>query len=74
LQSLKKDFGNRVTKPIRVDTQLSEAPGVGRTIFEYAPNSRGAKDYASLAKVVDEMPPLNLNHKGANPDSDDEEN
>ena len=73
LQSLKKDFGHRVTKPIRVDTQLSEAPGVGRTIFEYAPNSRGAKDYTALAKVVDDMPPLDLNHRDTNSDSDDEE-
>ena len=69
LQSLKKDFGDRVTRPIRVDTQLSEAPGSGQTIFEYAPRSRGAKDYAILAKHVDEMPPLNLNLKETHVDS-----
>lgn len=61
LQSLKKDFGDRVTPPIRVDTQLSEAPGEGNTIFEYAPRSRGAKDYTQLAKLVMQMPPLNNN-------------
>lgn len=59
LQSLKKDFGDRVTAPIRVDTLLSEAPGVGKTIFEYAPRSRGAKDYKKLAQVVQQMPPSN---------------
>jgi chromosome partitioning protein len=69
LQGLKKDFGDRVTRPIRVDTQLSEAPGVGQTIFEYAPRSRGAKDYANLAKLVDEMPSINLNHAAAQVDS-----
>jgi chromosome partitioning protein len=69
LQGLKKDFGDRVTRPIRVDTQLSEAPGVGQTIFEYAPRSRGAKDYAILAKLVDEMPSINLNHAAAQVDS-----
>jgi chromosome partitioning protein len=58
LQSLIKDFGNRVTQPIRIDTKLSEAPGFGRTIFEYAPRGRGATDYARLAELVVAMPPL----------------
>jgi chromosome partitioning protein len=57
LQSLIKEFGARVTPPIRVDTKLSEAPGVGRTIFEYAPRGRGAADYAQLAQLVEELPP-----------------
>ena len=59
LTSLQKDFGCRVTPPIGVDTLLSEAPGVGKTIFEYAPRSRGAKDYRKLAKLVMQLPPLN---------------
>lgn len=58
LQSVIKDFGDRVTHPIRIDTLLSEAPGAGKTIFEYAPRSRGAEDYARLANVVLNMPPL----------------
>jgi hypothetical protein len=41
-----------------VDTLLSEAPGVGKTIFEYARRSRGAQDYARLAKLVESMPSL----------------
>jgi len=56
---LLKDLGPRVAKPIRIDTQLSEAPGYGKTIFEYAPRSRGAVDYARLTETVAEMPPLN---------------
>lgn len=60
LNTVTRDFGNRVTHPIRVDTLLSEAPGVGKTIFEYAPRSRGAEDYAKLARLVDGMPSINL--------------
>ncbi len=63
LQAVTKDFGERVTHPIRVDTLLSEAPGVGKTIFEFAPRSRGAEDYARLAEVVFNMPPLTANDK-----------
>jgi chromosome partitioning protein len=58
LETLHQDFGSRVTHPIRVDTLLSEAPGAGRTIFEYSRTSRGAEDYGRLAELVDSMPPL----------------
>ncbi|MFZ1241702.1 MAG: ParA family protein [Anaerolineae bacterium] len=58
MTALKADFGDKVTHPIRVDTALSEAPGKGKTIFEYAPRSRGAADYAQLADVVEQLPPL----------------
>ncbi len=57
-QALIEDFGDRVTHPIRIDTALSEAPGRGKTIFEYAPRSRGADDYSRLADVVEALPPL----------------
>ncbi len=66
---LLKDLGPRVAKPIRVDTQLSEAPGYGKTIFEYAPRSRGAVDYARLTETVAEMPPLSTNNAKPNPDT-----
>jgi chromosome partitioning protein len=58
LETLLNDFGSRVTHPIRIDTLLSEAPGAGKTIFEYSHRSRGAEDYARLAELVDLMPPL----------------
>ena len=54
-----KNLGPRVANPIRIDTQLSEAPGYGKTIFEHSPRSRGAVDYARLTETVAEMPPLN---------------
>jgi len=60
IQQLKKDFGDRVTTPIGVDTLISEAPGKGQTIFEYAPRSRGAKDYKNLAQCVLKMPPIKI--------------
>lgn len=58
LQTLINDFGTRVTQPIRIDTKLSEAPGVGQTIFEYAPHGRGAADFSQLADLVEGMPPV----------------
>lgn len=67
--SLLKDLGPRVTHPIRIDTQLSEAPGQGKTIFEYAPRSRGAVDYARLTESVVKMPPLRTNNTKPNPGS-----
>ena len=38
--------------PIRYNVRLSEAPGHGQTIFEYAPNSAGALDYGALAQKI----------------------
>lgn len=35
---------------IRQDISLMEAPAFGQSIFEYAPNSRGAHDYMNVAK------------------------
>jgi chromosome partitioning protein len=37
---------------IRRNIKLAEAPGHGKTIFEYAPNCPGAADYRALALEV----------------------
>jgi chromosome partitioning protein len=37
---------------IRSNVSLAEAPASGQSIFEYAPKSTGAEDYAALAKEV----------------------
>jgi chromosome partitioning protein len=58
LRALRDEFPARVSFPIRTDTRLSEAPGSGQTIFEYAHRSRGAEDYARLVELVDQMPAL----------------
>ena len=43
-------FETRVRRNIR----LAEAPSFGQSIFEYAPDSHGAADYAALAAEVDQ--------------------
>ena len=45
-------FGDIVCSPIRYNVRLSEAPGNGETIFEYAPNSPGAEDYNKLTERI----------------------
>ncbi|MBX6311536.1 MAG: ParA family protein [Isosphaeraceae bacterium] len=37
---------------IRRNIRLAECPSFGQSIFQYAPTSRGAEDYASLAEEV----------------------
>jgi chromosome partitioning protein len=64
---LLQNLGPRVTEPIRIDTLLSEAPGHGQTIYEYAPRSRGAVDYARLCETVAQMPPLPTNNNKPRP-------
>ena len=45
-------YPERICPPVRYNAKLSEAPAAGKTIFEYAPRSPGAKDYRELAKQV----------------------
>ena len=52
LQQLEGNFKEKVCEPIRQDVRLSECMGHGQTIFEYAPNSRGAKDYKKLVDMI----------------------
>ena len=41
-----------VCAPIRYNVRLSEAPGYGQTIYEYAPASIGAEDYTALIERI----------------------
>ncbi len=52
IASLKSHFKDRVLPPIRVNTRLKEAPSHRKSIFEYAPYSRGAADYRRLVRWV----------------------
>lgn len=45
-------YPDTLCPPIRYNAKLSEAPAAGKTIFEYAPRSPGARDYAALAARV----------------------
>jgi chromosome partitioning protein len=51
--ALRQEYDGQVFKTIiRDNVALAEAPTQGRSIFEYAPISNGAKDYQALAKEV----------------------
>jgi chromosome partitioning protein len=45
-------FPEQYCEPIRYNVRLSEAPGYGQTIFEYAPRSTGAADYQQLTTRI----------------------
>jgi chromosome partitioning protein len=41
-----------VPHPVRHNVKLAEAPSFAQTIFEYAPDSKGASDYMNLAREL----------------------
>ncbi|MCC6285859.1 MAG: ParA family protein [Phycisphaerales bacterium] len=45
-------FARVYRPPVRRNIKLAECPSFGQTIFEYAPDAAGAKDYAALAESV----------------------
>lgn len=45
---------------IRRNIRLAECPSFGQSIFQYAPTSRGAEDYASLAAEILGRSPLGI--------------
>jgi len=52
LDTLKRYFNGQVTDPIRSNVKVAEAPGHRMTIYEYAPESNGAKDYEQLVERI----------------------
>jgi len=44
--------GKVVGSPVRSNVKLAEAPSFGQTIFEYAPESNGARDYLAVAREI----------------------
>ena len=52
LEQLEHYYPELILPAIGYNVRLSEAPGHGETIFEYAPKSAGAMDYARLTKRV----------------------
>lgn len=55
LGQLERYFDERLCPPIRYNVRLSEAPGYGQTIYEYARRSPGAEDYRSLTeRIIDD--------------------
>ncbi len=52
LHQMQNQFYTQLTEPIRINSKLKEAPIAKKSIFSYAPSSRGAKDYAALVNLV----------------------
>jgi chromosome partitioning protein len=52
METLHRHFGAQVAEPIRMSVKLAEAPGHQKSIYEYAPTSPGALDYARLVERV----------------------
>ncbi len=52
VKALKGHFKDKVMAPIRVNTTIKEAPRAHKTIFEYAPQSSGARDYTVAATWI----------------------
>lgn len=50
LNELREHYGPLIGPAIRINVRLSEAPRMGKTIYEYDPRSRGAADYAQLVE------------------------
>ena len=50
LEQLERYFPGEVWPVVRYNVKLSEAPGFGQHIFEYAKRSNGAADYVRLAR------------------------
>jgi len=63
--TLNSYFKERVMSPIRINTVIKEAPSHKKTIFEHAPDSRGAEDYRRLVKEVIERCELRRSEKSA---------
>lgn len=52
LEQIRQHFPDQVCQPVRVNVQIAEAFGWQKTILEYAPGSRGAKDYLALTERI----------------------
>ena len=52
MAQLQSVFHEKLCSPIRYSVRLSEAPGFGQTIYEYAPASSGVEDYQALVERI----------------------
>ncbi len=56
LAEIGRHFGDQLTRTrIRSNVKLAEAPSFGRTIFEHAPDSNGARDYEAFTAELLQM-------------------
>lgn len=52
MAAVKNQFGNAVLPPVRTNIALAEAPATGMDIYQYAPDSTGAKDYTAIVEAL----------------------
>lgn len=52
LAQLEGHYASQLCQPVRYSVRLSECPGHGMSIFEYAPQSTGAEDYQKLTERI----------------------
>jgi chromosome partitioning protein len=52
ISMLQRYFRDKVLPPIRINTRLKEIAKLHRSIFDFAPDSRGAEDYKELVDLV----------------------
>jgi len=57
LDTLKKNFRDVCLDPIHFAIKVKEAPSVGKTLFEYAPNSSAAADYWRVIERLMQVEP-----------------
>lgn len=52
LKSLERVFPGKISSPIRYCPCISKASGFRKTVFDYAPDSNGAKDYNKIVEDI----------------------
>ncbi len=68
LREIDQYFGAQLAKTrIRNNVKLAEAPSFGRTIFEHAPDSNGARDYELVAAELAERLSMQAPAEAASP-------
>ena len=53
LEQLRAHYPDELCEPIRYNVRISEAPGFGQPLCEFAPRSTGAKDYQKLVERIE---------------------
>jgi chromosome partitioning protein len=52
LEQLRKYYPEQLCEAIKICVRISESAGFGKTIYEYAPSSSGARDYQKIVERI----------------------
>lgn len=58
LDKLNQYYSQYMCDPIRYNNIISQAPMYGKTVYEFAPGSRGSEDYRNLVRNIADNPDL----------------